>query len=199
MRFYKIISLILHPAVVPTIGVLLYFLLIPEVLTRQQELYILALVFVVTYVIPIILLFLLRGFGFIKNLHLRSIKERKIPIIVMIGLFFFLGKTFTINSVTYDLGTLFYASAVGLIVVNVLFFWNIKTSLHLMGMGNTLGFLIVLNYKYGINILPFIMLTILISGLLGSARINLKAHLPKEVYIGFLLGFISQIALFYFL
>lgn len=199
MRFYRLISLVLHPAVLPTIGVLLYFLFIPKMLTRQQELFILALVFIATYIIPIIVLFLLKSLGFIKDMYLMSLRERKIPVVLMILIFYFLGYIFTVNAVTYDLGVLFYASSLGLLIINILFLWKIKTSLHLMGMGNTLGFLLVLNYQYGIHALPAIMIIILLSGILGSARIQLKAHVPLEVYLGFLLGLGTQFLMFYLL
>lgn len=199
MRFYKLISLILHPAVLPTIGVLLYFIFIPKMLDQKQEFYILGLVFVVTYIIPIIVLFLLKSLGFIKNFYLISLRERKIPVLLMIFLFFLLGKIFTISSITYDLGVLFYASSLGLLFVNIIFIWKIKISLHLIGMGNMLGFLFILNYQYGIKALPAIMIIILLSGILASARIQLKAHIPKEVYLGFFLGIISQFVMFYIL
>lgn len=199
MRFFRLISLVLHPAVLPTIGVLLYFLFIPKMLTRQQELYILGLVFIVTYIIPILVLVLLKGLGLIEDMYVMSLKERKIPVLLMIFLFYLLGYFFTNNHITYDLGVLFYASSFGLIIVNLLFLFNFKTSLHLLGMGNTLGFLLVLNHQYGISALPAIMIIILLSGILGSARIQLKAHFPKEVYIGFFLGLITQFLTFYIL
>jgi len=40
-------------------------------------------------------------------------------------------------------------------------------------------------------------LLFLLSGLIASARLHLKAHTEKEVYIGFFIGFISPIVLFY--
>ncbi len=199
IRFYRFISLILHPAVLPTIGVLLYFLFIPKMLTRQQELYILGLVFLVTYIIPIIVLILSKALKLIKDMYVMSVRERKIPVLLMIVLFYLLGRVFTINSITYDLGVLFYASSLGLIIVNILFIWKFKTSLHLLGIGNTLGFLLVLNHQYGIKALPAIMIIILLAGVLGSARIYLKAHHPIEVYVGFLLGLVSQFFMFYLL
>lgn len=199
MRLYRLISLILHPAVLPTIGVLLYFLFIPKMLSQQQELFILGVVFFVTYIIPIAILFLLKILGFVNDMYLMTLKERRIPVFLMILIFFFLGKTFTSFAITYDLGVLFYASSLALFIVSFLFIWKIKTSLHLLGMGNTLGFLLVLNYQYGVKALPAIMILILLSGILSSARIYLKAHVPKEVYLGFFLGLITQVGMFYFL
>ncbi len=199
MKLYRIISLVLHPAVLPTVGILIYFLLTPTILNQQQELFIIAIVFLVSYIIPIISIFLLKAFGFIKTMSLISIKERKVPVFLMIALFYLLGKAFTQNSITSDLGMLFYASSLGLIAVYILFFWNLKTSLHLLAVGNMLGFLLILNLQYGIEVLPAVMLLIVLSGILGTARIALKAHTPKEVYIGFFTGFFSQLSLLFWL
>ena len=45
MKFYKFISVILHPIVIPTIGVLLYFILIPNGFNSDQTLAVLGLIF----------------------------------------------------------------------------------------------------------------------------------------------------------
>jgi hypothetical protein len=67
MRFYKLISTILHPIVIPTIGVMLYFLLIPNSLLQNQKLTILSLVFGVSYIIPLLILIFLKKTRIIKN------------------------------------------------------------------------------------------------------------------------------------
>ena len=60
MQIHKVISTILHPIVVPTIGVMLYFLLIPNNLRSNHKLTILGLIFVVTYLIPLVILIILK-------------------------------------------------------------------------------------------------------------------------------------------
>jgi membrane-associated phospholipid phosphatase len=35
----------------------------------------------------------------------------------------------------------------------------------------------------------YLIVVVLLAGLTGSARLNLKAHTPLEVYSGFILGF----------
>ena len=55
-RFYKTISAVLHPIMVPTIGVLLYLLIIPNSYTSRQKTALLALIFVTTYLVPLLIL-----------------------------------------------------------------------------------------------------------------------------------------------
>ncbi|TVZ56677.1 hypothetical protein OD91_1973 [Lutibacter sp. Hel_I_33_5] len=190
MRFHKIISVILHPIVIPTIGVLLYFLLVPNTIQKQLQLTILGLVFVVTYLIPVLLLAVLKAIGSIESYHVTTIKERKIPLAFMMVLFYLLGSTLIKLRSVSDLGILFYATSLGIVLVYVLFLTKLKTSLHLLSMGIAVGFFLLIQNNYGISFFPIIAVSILFSGLLGSARLHLKAHTPFEVYSGFIIGFL---------
>lgn len=199
MRFHKTISTLLHPIVVPTIGVILYFILIPHTLIRKQQLVMLALVFGFTYIVPVFILLILKGLGLIKNFQLHSIKERKIPLFLMIVIFYFLGKSLFSISLIRDLAILFYGTALSLIIIYILFSAKIKASIHLLSMGSALGFFLILTDKYDISMLPIIMIIVLLSGLLGSSRLHLNAHTTTEVYAGFFIGAICQFLVFSFL
>lgn len=188
MKFHKFISVILHPIVIPTVGVLLFFTLLPIRIGSNQKLAILGLTFVATYLIPLIVLIILKTFGYIKSYQVTSIKERKIPILLMILLFYLLGNTLFRNPFIRDLGILFYATSFGLITIYLLFIFNLKISLHLLSFGISIGFFLLLSIIYSISFLPVIFVLILISGILASARLHLKAHTPKEVYLGFFIG-----------
>lgn len=191
MKFYKFISVILHPIVVPTLGVLLYFILIPNRIGSNQRLAILGLIFIVTYLVPLLVLVILKAIKLIKSYKVHTIKERKIPVSLMIVLFYLLGNTLSRITMIRDLGVLFYATSFGLVVIYLLFIFKIKTSLHLLSLGISVGFFMLLSTQYLISFLPVILILILIAGLQASARLYLKAHTPKEVYLGFLLGMMS--------
>jgi hypothetical protein len=199
VKFYKFISVILHPIVIPTIGVLLYFILIPNGFNSDQRLAVLGLIFVTTYIIPLIVLILFKRLKLIKSFKADSIRERKIPIAMMIVLFYLLGNTIKEIPNLRDIGLLFYATTLGLVCVYILFSFKLKTSIHLLSLGITTGFFLVLNAIYSKNLMIVIICALIFSGLLASARLHLKAHKPTEVYLGFILGFLSPIIVFYFL
>lgn len=190
MKFYKFISVILHPIVIPTLGVLIYFILIPNRINSYQKFLVLGLIFVITYLIPLFVLIILKKFGFIKSYQVATIKERKIPLSIMILIFYFLGNTFFKIPFLRDLGILFFATSFGLVIVYVFFIFKLKTSLHLLSIGIASGFFLLLSALYTISFLPIILTLILVSGILASSRLYLKAHSPKEVYFGFFLGFL---------
>jgi hypothetical protein len=75
----------------------------------------------------------------------------------------------------------------------VLIFFKFKTSLHMLGMGSYLMFLIALSIHFEVNIIIAISLFTLLTGIVATARLYLNAHTRAEVLIGFLIGFGSQL------
>lgn len=199
MRWHKFISVILHPIVMPTVGILLYFIIAKPSFSKQQQYAILSIVFISTYIIPLLLLVFLKSIGTIKSFQVKTIEERKIPLFFMITLFFILGKTFFSNSSTREISYLFYGTSLGLIIIYFIFFLNIKTSLHLLSIGSAIGYFLILQQTYSIQILPIIAIFIVFSGLLASSRLHLNAHTIKEVYLGFFLGILSQFVIHWIL
>ena len=181
----------------PTVGVLLYFIFSDFRFSRQQKLILLGIIFTATYVIPIILLIVLKAIGSIKNYKVETIEERKIPLIFMIVLFFFIGKTLNQTHVTREISFLFYGTSIGLCLAYIISATKIKTSLHLLSMGSAVGFFLLFQQIHTANILPLIVILIFLSGLLASSRLYLKAHTPKEVYLGFFIGVICQFLAFF--
>ncbi|WP_422090197.1 hypothetical protein [Tenacibaculum ovolyticum] len=199
MRWQKFISTLLHPIVIPTIGIILYFILTPINLSRHQQYTILAVVFITTYIIPIFLLILLKNIGSIKSYQVHGIKERKIPMFFMMTLFYMLGKFFLETNAIRDLSYLFFGVVFGLGLVYILFMTKTKASLHLLSMGAATGYFLIFQQIHNVHTLPIVIIFLLLSGLLASSRLHLKAHTSKEVYIGFFIGLFSPFLALYIL
>ena len=196
MKFHKFISTILHPIVLPTLGVFLYFVFVSKSFEKRLQLIVLGLVFALTYVVPVLLLLFLRNFGFIKDFQVSTIKERRFPVIFMIFLLSFLGNTIIQIPTIRNLGILFYGTSLSLTCIYLLFSVKLKSSLHLVSMGNMIGFFLIMTNINSLSMLPIIILLILLSGILASSRLYLKAHTPIELLIGFSLGIVCQFILF---
>ncbi|TXD54165.1 MULTISPECIES: hypothetical protein [unclassified Polaribacter] len=164
---------------------MLYFLLTPSNFQSNQKLTVLSLVFTVTYLIPLLILILFKKLKVTKSYEPNTIKERKLPVALMIVLFYLLGNT---TSHIGNLALLFYATSFGLVFIYILFFFNIKASIHLLSLGLFAGFFMILSIIYAQSYILLIMILLLLSGVLASARLNLKAHTTKEIYIGFFIG-----------
>ncbi|MFD0992501.1 phosphatase PAP2 family protein [Tenacibaculum geojense] len=199
MRWDKFISSILHPVVMPTVGVLLYYFLVPYNFETSKLYTLLGIIFITTYILPILLLIVLKSLGQINSFEVFSIKERKIPLFFMVSLFLLLGNFFYKIGYFRDLSYLFLGIVMALIIVFIIFLLNFKTSLHLLSIGSAVGFFLMFQIQYQINIWPVIYILIVLSGVLGASRLSLKAHTLNEVCAGFILGIISQIAINYIL
>lgn len=178
---------------------MLYFLLIPTSYNSKEKLAILSLVFVTTYLIPLCILILFKKLKLIETFNTRSIKERKIPVALMIVLFYLLGNTLLRIPEIEDIGLLFYATSCGLIVIYFFFAFDLKTSIHLLSFGVFTGFFLVLGFIYSKQFPSLIIVSILLAGIVANARLYLKAHKPIEVYLGYFIGFIAPFAVYYFL
>lgn len=189
----------MHPIVIPTIGVMLYFLLTSNTFLSDQKFTVLSVVFIFTYLVPLLILILFKRLKVIRTYRTESIKERKLPVVLMMVLFYLLGNAMNNAPNLRDLGLLFYATAIGLLFIYILFFFKIKASIHLLSLGIPAGFFLVLSANYSQSYLLVIMVVFILSGLLASARLHLKVHTNREIYIGFFLGVITPIALNYFL
>ncbi len=78
-------------------------------------------------------------------------------------------------------------------------FW--KISLHGIGIGGLVGFIMGLNQQSFLNYFEYVLpLLFLISAIVLSARLKLNAHSPNQVYVGFVLGiFVSFVSFILYL
>jgi len=196
MFIYKLISYVFHPLLFSFLGSFLYLYLSPKHILKEQEYIILLIVFVSTYIIPILLLALLKRVNMISDYHLRNIEERKFPILFFIMLSFLIGRAMVSTQIADLLAFSFFGVAFALSFTYLLFNIKIKTSLHTLGIGGIIGFVMVMSYEYRLNFNSLLAGLFIIAGLIGVSRLALNAHRPKEIYIGFVLGLISQVISF---
>ena len=193
MRFLRFISIILHPIVLPTLVTMIYFLMIPISFSSDQKLTIIGLIFISTYLVPILFIFLFRRLGVITNHDKISLNERKLPVLFMLVLFYMIGKTLYAIPNLRDLGALFFASSGSLVTIYVLSFFKLRTSLHLVAMGITTGFFLSLNSYYSRSFLVLIVVSLLLAGFLGSALLYLRNNSERELYLGFFIGMFAPL------
>ena len=189
MKPTQLISIILHPIFMPLIALHLTLLTTPSLaLTLNQNLLLIySIIIFSTMVLPLVSIFWLIQKGRVSSLEMSNHKERSLPLF----------KTVIWMSFGYYLlqNILFYApilkaELLGAILIILLAaiiskFW--KISLHLLGIGGVVGVFIALQIMHG-DFLYLLLLCILLSGLLGVARIKKKAHNYAQVYAGFLVG-----------
>lgn len=197
MKIAKFISYIFHPITFPIVGAFIYFLLVPSYIFKQQEYLFLIVIFIGTYVFPLVLLLLMKSFKMISSYHIDSIKERKFPIVLFISIAYIIANWLAKAGTVDILSILFYGYALGLLLAYLLLYIKFKISLHSSAIAGLIGFLIYFSIYYQQNVLYLLIALTILGGLIGSARLKMGAHSLKEVLWGGVLGVASQFAAYY--
>ena len=186
----RILSYILHPLLIPTLAISALMLkpgLFPGIFPTILKFWFLAVVFAFTLVIPAISVFILLKFNAIYSIELKDRTERTIPLFITSGsymaLLLFLKATIMPPIFLYILYSATLALLVGLLL-NLAF----KISLHTLGWGALAATLISISIKTGIPLFPYILISILLSGVVGYARLKQNAHNQAQVYWGYIAG-----------
>lgn len=186
----KIISVLFHPMLMPTLGIFLIFQAGTHLsyLPFEARRIIYLTVFISTCIMPLSLLPLFLQLKMIKSFQMESPRERLFPVFIT-GVFYFMGYLLLKKmSVPPMLGNFILSSLLALLLaVIITFFW--KISMHMIAIGGVTGVIMALALRYHIDLTFWISLLILASGILGAARLHQGAHNPSQIYTGYLLGF----------
>ncbi|MUH38114.1 hypothetical protein D9O36_19865 [Zobellia amurskyensis] len=191
--FLKVISYIFHPLFIPIAGTLAYFLITPKYSPLAIQSANVLPIFILTVIIPIIVYFILRNLGLAQTVFMSSLKERRYPLYIHIILLLFVVYKVIPNTNIVELYFYFIGLIISALTTLLLLFMKFKVSMHLMGMGSFVMFLIALSIHFEVNITIGLSIFTLLTGLVGTSRLYLKSHTPVEVVLGFLIGFLSQL------
>lgn len=75
----------------------------------------------------------------------------------------------------------------------------LKVSMHAIGMGGWLSLFLVLLFTNSMPMSWPLLIVILLSGMVLSARMVLDTHTPKEIYLGLGIGLAAQLVAAYFI
>ncbi len=190
----KWISIILHPLIMPTIGVIIFLNsgLHMSFLPWDVKKLIYLMIFLGTFVIPISLIpfFLYRKL--INNVEMTSRKERFLPLFITTFFYFFTYFIFAKIQVSQILQLYVLAAAIS-VLASFIITLKWKISAHLIGIGGLTGGVLALSIKYYVNLEVLLMILFLVSGLLAYSRLKLNSHNQAQVYVGYFTGLIIML------
>ncbi len=196
-RIARIISYVFHPLLIPScfIAVLMslnvFFALMIPVDARWK---IILLVLITSAIFPMIVLYGMYRLRLIKSLAMETKEERLYPYLAT-SIFLFL-TTYMIWQI--NISPVYYyvmlgASILAVITMLINIYW--KISAHTVSIGGVLGILIALQSVLLLDLLWLIAITILISGLVGFARLRVGSHTQAQIYTGYAIGFLTTFLL----
>lgn len=193
--FYKIISFIFQPLLIPTYGMLLLINTGTfDMMGFWWKVTAIGGTLLFTCILPLIPILLMIKKGNIKDLFISDKSERTMPymfsLLAYVFWTMFLWRTLQLHALGayYVLGM-----AVGVVLINfAILFINLKwkISAHMASIGALAGGIFGVCFRFAINPIYFYLLVLALAILVGLSRIELKAHTPSQVLAGFILGFI---------
>jgi hypothetical protein len=190
IRIANFISVLFHPVFIPMwlMSIILWFadnsllLLQPG---RKLSLFIIISVF--TTVLPLLNFLILKFMGFLTGFEMNDRRERNLPLII--GLVYYAGLFYLLIGTDIPL---FYpgfvVSGFVLVLMNYLINRKWKISSHAIGAGGLTGTLILFSLLNRTDILFFISISFLFSGIILSSRLFLGKHSEAQIYWGYLIG-----------
>lgn len=196
MRIAKMISVLFHPLIMPTyiFTILLtlnahFALLLP----LQAKGLLLGIILISTCIFPLLMVFLFKNTGIILSLEMKSRQER-IMTLAISCVFYYLSwwmlrhMHFSPIYQLFMIGTFF--ALVFTLLINL--FW--KISLHMVAAGGATGLFIGLSLLHSQPVQAIIIVIILMSGIIGFARLKLEAHNPAQIYLGWIVGLVVMLS-----
>ncbi len=193
--FFKIAAWLFHPLLMPLLGVAIYFRVTPRFIIPEMMYSKLLVVFILTFLIPVLLFFLLKTLGVINSIHLKEVRERRLPLMLQCFLFIIVIKMVFEPYHYPELYYFFVATLISAICAFVLVLVKFKVSLHMIGIAGVTMFLIALSIHFKINTLVLISILFLVNGWVASSRLHTQSHTPVELIFGFLIGLVPQLIL----
>lgn len=189
-RISKLLSFLFQPLLMPTVG---FFILLQMpvyfavVIPAAAKWMLMGIIFFTTFFLPAAFIFFMIKKGYIGSLYIDSREERTIPYFITIVFFvlaYYLLKRLQISPIFayFMLGAILLV--ISIVIINL--FWKISS--HMAAIGALTGMIIGLSYFLGILFLNMILFALIISGVVGYARLKLDAHTPAQVYAGYALG-----------
>lgn len=211
-RFAQILSVFLHPLLMPTIIFGILFYIAPESIQNLElfndsarvglmslKMGLLLLIFLQTFILPVFTIYCLHRFGFVGDLKMETLEDRRLPYIVTMAIYTFVATFFTMKLKQLpEVSIIMTGIAFSIASVAVIsLYW--KISAHAVGISGALGALIGIAIKFNsYQLFSPIIAVILIAGFLFSARLHLNAHTPAQIIAGAFLGLIVSLTVVLF-
>jgi len=184
----QLLSYGLHPGSLPTVGTLYIIYALPQIFSLESIARMMSIVLVGTYIIPVIVIYIMTLLGIIESVHLINKKDRIYPYTITTMSALLTSRILTsmgapLEIIYCSLGCAF------ILVVSAVLIPFFKSSAHLAGITGFAGLYLGMNEKYGSGEFKNMLIIILLCIALAWARIYLKRHTLKEVLTGSILGF----------
>lgn len=202
--FFKAVSYVFHPLLMPTYGTLIFLWAFPNIevptvakegdIIRTPE-HLAISIFINTFIMPAVAILMMKALGFVKTLEMQDKQERIIPFIATMTFYIwaFLAVKNHFDYIPY-IYTVFILGTLISTIVSFLITLLYKLSIHMVGASGLLIASMLMMMNSELSLLNVFLAIVVVNGLVASARLYLKAHTVKQIYVGFMIGMLGQVA-----
>lgn len=197
MKFIlKSISYVLHPLIMPILGVIFYFSKTPRFIPEPIQYAKLFSTALLTIILPLLVYFLLKTIRKVDSIYLKTTEERKLPLLInAVIISLLLSRVFTSDDIV-ELYFFFVGVLASTIICFICALFKIKASIHMLAASGFFMFAVVLSLHFKINVNGTIALMAILLGAIATSRLYLKAHTYPELFYGLLIGILPQLFLY---
>jgi hypothetical protein len=190
----KIISYIFHPLFIPVY--LSWFILETQSYlfasaSKLEKIIFIARFAVIYTMFPLISVLLMKALGFISSIYLKTQRDRIIPYVVCMIYYWWMWYVLHHQPQYSDefviLSLAIFLASVGGLMANI----KMKISMHAIAAGIMVAFVVVVGLSQDVNFGGYMAISILLTGLICTARLIVSDHTMKEIYWGLFIGILS--------
>lgn len=204
-KIASFISYLFHPILMPLyLGILVlghYRVLASGDINYNKQLLTLIFTFLPAIIFPLMYIALLKHYKIISSFKMLERKERTLPLIFCISLYGYISYALLNGSysVPKSLSLIFLVTCISMLLA-LMINTKLKVSLHSIGVSASASYIYHLLPYSLFDLTPIFITAIILLGLVGWARLQLKAHQENQVFIGYLVGWYcaSAILLWFF-
>ncbi|MBO7417837.1 MAG: hypothetical protein J6U14_02745 [Bacteroidaceae bacterium] len=187
-RLAKLVSAFFSPYYIAFVAFLILFIFsYLRIMPLQYKLIVLGVVYAFTILIPHLTIFIFRKVNGYTNDDMAQRRQRYVPLFLyMVSYVFCLVIMRRLNIPWYMTGII--CTALFLMILCLILNLRWRISEHMAGAGATIGGLVAFSMLFGYNPVWWLCVMILVTGVVGSARIVLGHHSLGEVLVGFAVG-----------
>lgn len=188
---FTTLSGVFHPLVYPTLASIMLFTSDTyfSLFELYAKLYVIGLVFVCTYLVPLLTMPLLFAAGALSSINMDNQRERTLPLLIT-GTMFYLAYILLKKYEAIVFLNIFILTSCASIIAALFITYRWKISLHMIGVGGFLAGIVQHGRIYGAEIFLLLSGTILLAGVIGTARLALQAHSPNQIFAGLFSGYL---------
>lgn len=197
--FSHILSWLLVPLIMPVFGILFIFRLsILDVVPAGAQTGVTFVIAGINFFAPMLIIWLLKILGVVQDVGLNGQKERLIPYILT-ALCYGASAWFVASRGAPVWVAMFFCGGALAALINMAINFKWKISAHAAAIAGLIALLIRLQRDVAVEpkLFVWLLITVGVTGLLGSARVWLGRHTVWQVLAGYLVGFCSVFFMMY--